>query len=268
MDKKIILSLVIVALIGIVAATYQINVNDDTLNPLASVATEDTPVTDTLSAPAQAQESGQAQPQDQSQPAEAQAQTTGEQAQPTEDQQSTAPATKTVTTTSNKQLITSDNPVVSSGRGNNEPQSSNSPQRPDNTGTQNSDNAGTQSSDNSGTQNQDNSGAQSPDNSGTQNSNNAETQKPDDDNSPEILTTLIQAYTYISRQPTGTVIDQSSGTLEERPDGEYYVFEARSIKNNELVHIYVPRDLSKGNTWFILEDGTGPDNAPPYDPGF
>ena len=39
MDKKIILSIVIVALIGIVAATYQININDNLLNPLASIET-------------------------------------------------------------------------------------------------------------------------------------------------------------------------------------------------------------------------------------
>ena len=47
MDKKIILSVLIVALIGIVAATYQINTGEDILNPLASVETEDsTPITD------------------------------------------------------------------------------------------------------------------------------------------------------------------------------------------------------------------------------
>ena len=52
MDKKIILSIVIVALIGIVAATYQININDNLLNPLASIEQEDSPVTDALAAPA------------------------------------------------------------------------------------------------------------------------------------------------------------------------------------------------------------------------
>ncbi|MBE6494416.1 MAG: hypothetical protein E7Z84_07405, partial [Methanosphaera stadtmanae] len=52
MDKKIILSVLIVALIGIVAATYQINVGNELLNPLANVQTEDTPVTEALSAPA------------------------------------------------------------------------------------------------------------------------------------------------------------------------------------------------------------------------
>lgn len=54
MDKKIILSLLVVALIGIVAATYQINNGVDILNPLSNVEIEDTPVTDTLEAPAEA----------------------------------------------------------------------------------------------------------------------------------------------------------------------------------------------------------------------
>lgn len=54
MDKKIILSVLIVALIGIVAATYQINSGEDILNPLASVETEESPVTDVLTAPATA----------------------------------------------------------------------------------------------------------------------------------------------------------------------------------------------------------------------
>lgn len=54
MDKKIILSLLVVALIGIVAATYQINNGVDILNPLSNVEIEDTPVTETLEAPAEA----------------------------------------------------------------------------------------------------------------------------------------------------------------------------------------------------------------------
>lgn len=54
MDKKIILSLLVVALIGIVAATYQINNGADILNPLSNVEIEDTPVTETLEAPAEA----------------------------------------------------------------------------------------------------------------------------------------------------------------------------------------------------------------------
>lgn len=65
MDKKIILSVLIVALIGIVAATYQINSGEDILNPLASVETEESPVTEVLTAPetaddAQAQADAQA----------------------------------------------------------------------------------------------------------------------------------------------------------------------------------------------------------------
>ena len=56
MDKKIILSVLIVALIGIVAATYQINNGEDILNPLASVETEESPVTDVLTAPETAED--------------------------------------------------------------------------------------------------------------------------------------------------------------------------------------------------------------------
>lgn len=76
MDKKIILSVLIVALIGIVAATYQINTGEDILNPLASVETEESPITDVLTAP-QTEEDAQAQAEAQAQAdaqAEAQAQ--------------------------------------------------------------------------------------------------------------------------------------------------------------------------------------------------
>ena len=105
MDKKIILSVLIVALIGIVAATYQINVGNDLLNPLANVQPEeDTPVTEALSAPAastsgdsantpgsnqqsQQQSNAQSQQQAQSQ-AQQQAQST-QQAQQAQAQQNT-----------------------------------------------------------------------------------------------------------------------------------------------------------------------------------
>lgn len=83
MDKKIILSVLIVALIGIVAATYQITPGQDILNPLASVETEDTPVTEVLTAPdesqQQAQDQANAEAQKQAQ-AEAQAQQAKDQA--------------------------------------------------------------------------------------------------------------------------------------------------------------------------------------------
>ena len=52
MDKKIILSIVIVVLIEIVAVTYQINLNGNLLNPLSSIETEESPVIDALAVPA------------------------------------------------------------------------------------------------------------------------------------------------------------------------------------------------------------------------
>jgi hypothetical protein len=67
MDKKIILSLLIVALIGIVAATYQINNGAEVLNPLSNVAVEENPVTQTLAAPQQSQDAAQGTPQEQQQ---------------------------------------------------------------------------------------------------------------------------------------------------------------------------------------------------------
>ena len=121
MDKKILLSVLIVALIGVVAATYQINNGEDILNPLASVETEESPVTEVLAAPQtteQAQADAQAQQQAQQQ-AQAQAQQAQDQAN-AEAQQAEADANQT-SEGSGAQTISSDNPLTittsSSGNG-------------------------------------------------------------------------------------------------------------------------------------------------------
>lgn len=109
MDKKIILSLLIVALIGIVAATYQINNGVETLNPLSNVKIEDSPVTETLAAPQQTDDAAQnneelqnnQEQQEETTPTEA-TQTEQENPEQTQEEQTTP----TVTTTANTNPMT------------------------------------------------------------------------------------------------------------------------------------------------------------------
>lgn len=117
MDKKIILSVLIVALIGIVAATYQINNGEDILNPLASVETEESPVTDVLTAPdtaedtqAQADAQAQAEAQKQAQAqAEADAKAQAEAQAQADDQ---AQAVQAGQTSKRSSLVNADNGIT------------------------------------------------------------------------------------------------------------------------------------------------------------
>ncbi|RAP45625.1 MAG: hypothetical protein BZ135_05385 [Methanosphaera sp. rholeuAM6] len=163
MDKKIILSVLIVALIGIVAATYQINTGD-ILNPLASVETEESPVTEVFTAPetqddAQAKAEADAQAKAQAE-AEAQAKAQAEadaQAQAQADAQaeqdnSASQSTAAGTTQKSSSLIGSGDTITVEGSGSNteEQSSGNTVDTSDNTAnTGTSDNtANTGTSDN------------------------------------------------------------------------------------------------------------------------
>lgn len=114
MDKKILLSVLIVALIGIVAATYQINSGQDILNPLSSVETEESPVTEALTAPqtdqqqqSQQQADAQAQQQIQAQQQQAQDKANAEAQAQQQEQQANESAQS-----SGSQTINSDNPLT------------------------------------------------------------------------------------------------------------------------------------------------------------
>ena len=119
MDKKIILSVLIVALIGIVAATYQINPGQEILNPLASVDTEEPHVTEVLTAPeesqkqaqdqANAQAKQQAQAQAQAQQAQDQANAQAQQQAQDENSQSDS---SLAGSTSQSSIINANNPVT------------------------------------------------------------------------------------------------------------------------------------------------------------
>ena len=164
MDKKIILSVLIVALIGIVAATYQINTGD-ILNPLASVETEEeSPVTEVFTAPetqedaqAQAEAEAQAQAQADAQAqAEAQAQADAQAQAEQQSQEDTQSQSVAAGTTQKSSLVGSGDTIVVQGSSN-EGQSSSSDSS-SNTGSGSASNTGSDTNsdntvDNSGTEN-------------------------------------------------------------------------------------------------------------------
>lgn len=263
MDKKIILSLVIVALIGIVAATYQININDDLLNPFSSVDTEDSPITDTLATPAQAAQQGS-----NTQPSEAQKQA---QAQQAKDQQAQAQAAQSQ---DNQQpqaqgsaLITANNPVTTTGENTN-PTDGNSQ------GDKKQENSGNPTNPN----NPQNPGSptdpESPQNPGNPNPqptpdpNPKPTPDPTPDDDNPTMRTIIQAYSYITKQKIGNLeIIENSGYYDTGANGQpYVVFLAKNTKiadDDTTYHIWIPRNSNSGFTWYIEESGTGPNDVDP-----
>lgn len=132
MDKKIILSLLIVALIGIVAATYQINNGVENLNPLSNVAVEENPVTQTLAAPEQSNDGAQATSQQEQQQQQQQQQ------QPPVEESNVEPSTPNneantdaaaqTTSNSQPQTASSDSEHVEGTNNNGDNQGQNNPQ--------------------------------------------------------------------------------------------------------------------------------------------
>ncbi|WP_308573788.1 hypothetical protein [uncultured Methanosphaera sp.] len=291
MDKKIILSLVIVALIGIVAATYQININDDDiLNPFSSVDTEDSPITDTLATPAQAASQGannqisDAQKQAQAQQAKDQAQAAQGQAQPTQGQDNSQNQQQ-----QGSALITSENPVtVNEGQQSGDGKTSQQNNNPNGNPTSSDSNSGgnpTSSDSNSGgnpTSPDSNSGGNptSPDSNhggnptdrGDNPSPNPNPQPTPDTDSDNNILTKAQAYAYIIKQDIGDLqIQQGSGYIDTGANNEkYIVFLAHNPKGpnpNEVFHVWIPQDKNSGFSWFIYEDGTGPKDVDPVNEG-
>ena len=154
MDKKIILSVLIVALIGIVAATYQINPGQEILNPLASVNTEDTPVTEVLTAPEESQQKAQTdantQAKQQAQ-AEAQAQQAKDEAkaqqQAQQQSENTQPDSSAAGATSQSSVVNSENPVTIPSSATNSESASSSSDSGSSSSSDNAGNSGSSSSD-------------------------------------------------------------------------------------------------------------------------
>ena len=258
MDKKIILSVLIVALIGIVAATYQINTGQDVLNPLSSVSTEEeSPVTEVLSAPetqqdaqakAEAQQKADAQAQAQAQQqADAQAKKQAD-AQAQSDAQSNSQdtsgsqSTQAGSTSQSTSLIGSGDTITVPSSGSSGSSDSNSGSS-DNTGT--TDNAG--STDNSGSNNNggSNNNAGTTDNGGS--TDNGGDQQPtstntDDTQTSETISDQVKSTIRSILEPN---IDSSILTLD--------VDNAKLVNNEYQVPAY---DQSKNfaGTFYVNVD--------------
>ena len=269
MDKKIILSLVIVALIGIVAATYQININDDDiLNPFSSVDTEDSPITDTLATPAQAASQGannqisDAQKQAQAQQAKDQAQAAQGQAQPTQGQDNSQNQQQ-----QGSALITSENPVtVNEGQQSGDGKTSQQNNNPNGNPTSSDSNSGGNPT------SPDSNHGGNPTDRGDNPSPNPNPQPTPDTDSDNNILTKAQAYAYIIKQDIGDLqIQQGSGYIDTGANNEkYIVFLAHNPKGpnpNEVFHVWIPQDKNSGFSWFIYEDGTGPKDVDPVNEG-
>ncbi len=274
MDKKIILSVLIVALIGIVAATYQINTGEDILNPLASVETEDsTPITDVLTAP-ETQEQAQADAQAKAQ-ADAQAQAQQQQAQDEaaakaaaengagDDSSSQSQSAAAGSTQASASIISSDNPLtIVSNAANGE--SSNDGGSSDNGGSSgnaaSSDNGGSGSSDGSS------------DNGGSSGSNvvpadNSQGQQDNQDVTPvntidDNIWNQIQSVIQTQLDNAGLKVNIDDCTLV---NDEYQV-KAYTKDTNEFAGTFFVKP-SENSWYFIDRDGNpvGNDVNPPSD---
>ena len=179
MDKKIILSLLIVALIGIVAATYQINNGSEVFNPLSNVAVEENPVTESLAAPEHssdgAQATSQQQQQQQQQQQEQQQQPVDQNvadSQNNNDANTEATAQQSATTSNSQpQTASSDSEHVEGSNGNNgDNQGQNNPQSTVTVNDNPNNNEGT--NDNSGSNNNQNGNSQNNNNNNPSTTNN------------------------------------------------------------------------------------------------
>lgn len=246
MDKKIILSLVIVAIIGIVAASYQINQDESILNPLASVDPDDTPITDTLAAPAKTATDTVSTAQQQAQEQQAKDQQSKAQ-QANEGQQQAQEQPAATKPTGN--LITSDNPVTT----------------PTNTNGQN--NNGTTGNNNNNNNNNGGGSGDTQDGSTPSNSPNSPNRPNTPDttsNSSNSLTpvdnsTLLsvnQAYTSLIQEISSDIkVNKNSGVLQTAEDGQKcVVFDATATNaqgQQENIKIWVPRDPDEKSRWYI-----------------
>lgn len=255
MDKKIILSILIVAFIGIVAATYQIDIDNDTFNPLASVTPEDTPVTDALAAPASDGDSANtAQQQAQAQQQADQA-NTQQQAQDNSENQgnSTGDSDNTGNTESSGALINSENPV-------NTPSSDGGDSDTGSTGGTSDTDGGSGSP--NGRSDSPRGGSGSP----REESQDIITQTPPRTVDPtpfDTGLTLTQANNIVQKSGLNIVVDYTSVQTTTGKDGvTYYVYLVRyadAKPGDEPVHLYVSKT---DGTMFIYEEASHADVAP------
>ncbi|WP_455645709.1 hypothetical protein [Methanosphaera sp.] len=236
MDKKILLSVLIVALIGIIAATYQINIGEEILNPLASVDTEESSITDVLAAPTAAESSNIGTTTDQN---------AAETAATAATDQANSQATSTSNTSqsgSGNRLITSDNPISAPSTGNDSGRSTDN-----------------------GTGNPDNDNTGNPQGNPTPNPSPSVDTDPDENDSGNPDAKIIaQYYQQANKVFENLTIDQDSGYLTIENDAYWYVFEAID-QQGETVHVYMPTSNNTAGVPYIKEEGSGYDAPNPED---
>ena len=247
-DKKIILSVLIVVLIGIIAATYQINLGDDVLNPLSSVQTENSPITDTLAAPSAGDS----------------ANTANENQQNPSDKQSADASGSQSTGSSNNQATDSAN---SQGSGSGSNQGSGAlinANNPVNTGTGSSGSGST--NDGSSSNNEGSTNGGGPTNGGSPTNGGGSSvitqQDPNDPNVPHILPdtyntkviTVDQAYQFIIKEPTHAKIDKNSATILDTDDGKWVKFDATDDTTHAKIEVYVPLEPARKQVWYRNDD--------------
>ena len=235
-DKKIILSVLIVVLIGIIAATYQINLGDDVLNPLSSVQTENSPITDTLAAPSAGDSANTA---------------NGNQQNPSDKQSADASGSQS-TGSSNNQATDSAN---SQGSGSGSNQGSGAlinANNPVNTGTGSSGSGSTNGGSSSNNGGSTNGGGSSVITQQDQNDPNVPHILPDTYNTKVI--TVDQAYQFIIKEPTHAKIDKNSATILDRDDGKWVEFEATDDTTHAKVKVYVPLEPARKQIWYRKDD--------------
>ena len=276
MDNKIILSVLIVALIGIVAATYQINPGQEILNPLASVETEQTPVTEVLTAPEESQQQAKAQADEQAKQ-QAQAQAQAQQAKDEANAQAQAQAQAQQGQSSSSQagsasqsgIINAENPVTVTATGNggssgdSNPSSSNGGGSGDgqSNGGSSSGDSNPSSSPNGGGSGdgQPNGGGSGESNPGTTPDSNTPSSTVDDGTWSEIDSIIQKAQSSFS---FGITADKSSCSVTN--DGLYkvdvYKSEDRSFVGTLFVNIN--KQSNDYGNWYIIDangDPKGPD---------
>lgn len=254
MDKKIILSIVIVALIGIVAATYQININDNLLNPLASIEQEDSPVTDALAAPASTGDSSNSLgngPQNAQQQTGQQATDASQQAgQNSQNNKDNQEGTQN-SATSGSALISSDSPILVTESSNSQASGQNQ-----NNGGQSNPN-----SNNNPSNNPNNNPNPTPTPSPTPNP--SPSPSPTPSPSPDTTITIKQALTHVLKNIDSSItIDESSVRTQTINNEEWYVFSAKKDDISFNYYVCTTKDENGNIRMYNDLDNAGPNETP------
>ncbi|MCD7781911.1 MAG: hypothetical protein LUG89_04395 [Methanosphaera sp.] len=262
MNKRLILSILIVALIGVLVATHQIN-TENLLDPFVSVDTEEDSVTSALAVPASEgdNQAGQSESTDNS--AQEVADTSQQTTQDTSSQDTSSQDTSSQDTgsqdtssqdtssssSSGNALINSNNPVSTASSSGSASADSSSSGDSDSSASTGSSSSG--DSDSSASTDSSSSGA---DSSSDTSDNTADSDSTDTDSTSGELISARQAYNYLISNGYYSNFDinaDSVGTLD-RADTTYYVFEATNADGNTF-HIMVPQDIENYNP-YVYED--------------